>query len=258
VQGEIREVPVASRRRSPPALDGRGAIRSGQLPAWRRRETWRKILAVIFTPLAGIGAGTGTGALNSGPVSPRASTVVPEQGSSSSGTLEAAIVASISHRLGSGGEYWLTRSWQEFAVSHGRAAAERLAADVVDRVSLAAGRQVLTADARRYCIQLVLGGIGGLNPSEAADVLELSVDVANDVRLTSLTEKMAEDYVPSPLTTVRPPYDDVLAGLYWQEWNERFGAIYADPGGPKPDSTDPAGSPAHDDGNETGAEHSQE
>jgi hypothetical protein len=238
----------------PRAPDGRKAIRSDQLPAWRRRETWRKVLAVIFTPLAGMGAGTGAGTFNSGPSSPRTSVVVPPQDWSSSGSAQAPIVSGVSYRFGSGGEYWLTLSWQEFAASHGRAVAERLAADVVDRVSPAVGREVLTADVRRYYIQLVLGGIGGLNPSEAADVLDLSVDVANDARLTSLTEKLTEDYVPPPLTTVLPPADDVLAGLYWQDWNERFEAAYGYPPGPKPD---PAGLPARDDGNETGAEHPQ-
>jgi hypothetical protein len=248
---------MASRRRSARAPDGSDAIRSSQLPAWRRRETWRKVLAVIFTPLAGMGMGTGTGTFNSGPSSPRTSVVVPPQNWSSSGSARAPNISEFIYRFGSGGEYWLTVSWQEFAASHSRAAAEHLAADVVDHVSRAVGRQVLTADVRRYYIQLVLGGIGGLNPSEAADVLDLSVDVANEARLTSLTEKMAEDNVPPPLTSILPP-DDVLTGLYWQDWKERFEAAYGYPAGPHPDPMDLAGSPAHDDGNETGVGHPQE
>jgi hypothetical protein len=132
----------------------------------KKRSRWKKALALALTPAGAIGAGV-TPHLGAGlPSSPRTSTVVP---------------GGMPGHLGSGGAYAFQEDWQRL----GQNEAVRRATAVVDLASSRAGDWALGPGARRYFIQLVLAGEGGIDPGEAADVLEFSAEGA-DLRLGTL------------------------------------------------------------------------
>jgi hypothetical protein len=105
----------------------------------------------------------------------------------------------------SGGEYLPNAEWRAMAATAGQAAAEHLASSVVDLANRCAGNQSLTPEIKRYLIQLVMSGIGGLNPDEAADILEVSAENADDTRLGPLAQKITEWSVPGPQMVRKPP-----------------------------------------------------
>jgi hypothetical protein len=151
-------------------------------PPPKKKPKWKKALAVAMTPLAAIGA---AGAMphpgTDGPSPFRTYTLVP------GGTFKPAdLAASAIGHPSSGGEYKLRTDWQALGLTE----AVRLATAVLNLANSRAGGRSLEPDVRRYLIQLVLAGVGGINPDEAADVLEFCTDEKADLRLGTLIDEI--------------------------------------------------------------------
>jgi len=136
------------------------------------------------------------------PRGPTTVTVVPNVNGPVAPTIMS--LAGIYHPA-SGGEYLPNAAWQAKADADGQADAEHLASRVVELASRRAGYEHLTPEFKRHFIQIVMAGIGGLDPDEAADVIEVAADDAGDMRLGPLTEQIGESFWPGPRDVRKPP-----------------------------------------------------
>ena len=192
--------PPASASPEPAAA---GSAEAGATDARTRRRRrnprrgWKKALAISLLPATGAGGYVAQAAVQTVTIAP-ARTVSPAP---------VTLFNMDTARLATGGEYLLNAQWQELAATHGRQAAEDRAGAVVEVARQCAGGGILTPELRRYLIQMVLSGLGGLDPDEAADILELSVDSQNDPLLEPLV-KVIEDvsaFGPATLLLGPPP-----------------------------------------------------
>jgi len=186
---------------------GRGEWGAGQprRPAWRQiirdpaarssdvqpppaelmsRAWWKKYLrkfrVMAALPVAALGGLTSPPPGSAITSSPTTSTLVPTHPGESGSWTTASLFASTP---ATGGEYNLSPPWALHASTAGQQTAVRLASSVVDAANTYAGTYWLSAQIRRGLIQLVLLGIGGLDPADAADILELAADDAEYPRI---------------------------------------------------------------------------
>jgi hypothetical protein len=157
------------------------------------RRWWKRAMAISLLPAAGAGGYVSQAAIP-------AVTVVPTRTVTSMPLTPPTLFHMDAARMASGGEYLLNTGWQELAAAHGRQAAEHRAGAVVEVARRCAGGGTLTPELRHYLIRMVLSGVGGLNPDEAADILELSTDSQNDPLLEPLI-KVIEDESALGLST---------------------------------------------------------
>ncbi len=194
----------------------------------KKKSRWKKALTLALTPAGAVGAGVMPHAGAGLPSSPRVSTVVPP------GT---------SGHLGSGEEYPLQAGWERLA---GREAA-RLATAVIDLANSRAGGQALGSGARRYLIQLVLTGAGGVDPGEAADVLELGTADEADLRLGTLISTIRHIHALAPQASEHPPESPGAGGVNRAEFSLAH-MLLGDPGvaAPRPPSPTAHAGPSDD------------
>lgn len=147
--------------------------------AWWKKYS-RKFRAMAALPFAALGGLTSPPPGSAIILSPTTSTLVPTHPEESESYTAASLSASAP---ATGGEYNLSRPWALHASTAGREAAVRLASSLVDAANTYAGTHWLSAQIRRSLIQLVLLGIGGLDPGDAADILQLAADDAEYPRI---------------------------------------------------------------------------
>lgn len=143
------------------------------------KKNWKKVAVVGLVPFSAVGF-TSPMVPATSFTPPRTSTVTPMR------TMQTQQVSSPSlftSNLLDGGHYTFNGPWQAKADADGHAAALALASSVVDVANKCAGQHWLPPEVRRYLIQLVLLGIGGINPDDAGDILELAAEDAKDPRL---------------------------------------------------------------------------
>ena len=142
--------------------------------AWWKKH-WRKFAAGATVPFAALGglASPPPGSVTTW--SPKTSILVPTYPEESGSYTAASLFGSAT---ATGGEYNLSPPWALHASTAGREATVRLASSLLDAASKYAGAQWLSAQTRRSLIQLVLLGIGGLDPADATDILQFAADNA--------------------------------------------------------------------------------
>jgi hypothetical protein len=222
--------------------------RQQPVPTPKKKSIWKKALALAMAPLAALGAG-GMSQPGAGLPSPvRTYTLAPGGPFGS----ETVLPAGAFHYLSSGGEYNLHPDWERL----GQAEAVRLATAVVNLAHGYAGARTLGPGVNRYLIQLVLTGAGGINPDEAADVLEFCANEGADLRLGTLIEKINEAGAAAPLAGEYPPENPGPGGQFLRRGVEKYldfelgGLLLKDEFGrtlpsprPRPASTDPDQAP---------------
>ena len=201
-QGPSRRAP-SGLEPFPPAGQVAPADPAGTQPAVSRFRRWRRKWRAALT--LGLLAETAVGGFAAAPQplflppsGPATSTVMPPAAptvGSGAG----------SYHPHSAGEYLPNAEWRAMAATAGQAAAEHLASSVVDLANHSAGNQNLTPEIKHYFIRLMMSGIGGLNPDEAADILEVSAENADDRRLGPIAQKITEWFVPGPQMVRKPP-----------------------------------------------------
>lgn len=90
----------------------------------------------------------------------------------------------------SGAEYLLNDDWQTLANKAGQGAAEQLASSLVDLANRHAGQPDLSPGLKRYLIQFVL--LGGINPDDAADLVEDFAENPDDPRLEPVVRQIRQ------------------------------------------------------------------
>jgi hypothetical protein len=173
------------------------------------KKNWKKVAVGGLVPFSAASGFTNPVVRAATFTPPRTSTVTPMRRVHTQQVLSHSIFAS---DLLDGGHYTFNGPWQAKAGTDGHAAALELASSVVDVANKCAGWHWLPPEVRRYLIQLVLLGIGGIDPDDAGDILELAAENADDPQLarpklepliTTLTQRVAlaqHDSAPFPLT----------------------------------------------------------
>lgn len=144
------------------------------------RKNWKKVAVAGLVPFSAASGFTSPAVPSAAFTPPRTSTVTPMRTVQTQQVVSPSIFTS--HLL-DGGHYIFSGLWQAKAVTDGHAAALELASAVVDVAGKCAGQHWLPPEVRRYLIQLVLLGIGGIDPDDAGDILELAAEDAKDPRL---------------------------------------------------------------------------
>jgi hypothetical protein len=150
-------------------------------------------LAVGLTPAAAIGGFVAPVQMTTSAV---ASTVTRQVDTGSSHLFHSWSQLTRTDVVVTGGTPGVSHAWQAMATVHGPAAAGQFAGAVADLAAGCAGVHPLTAQLRHYLIQCILAGLGGLDPDNAADILELSMDVADDPRLLPAIRAAKTGFVP--------------------------------------------------------------
>jgi hypothetical protein len=147
--------------------------------AWWKKH-WRKFAAVATLPFAALGglASPPPGSMTNW--SPTTSILVPTHPEEPRSYTAASLFGGA---IATGGEYNLSPPWALHAGTAGRETTERLAASLVDAANKYAGGHWMSAQIRRSLIQLVLLGIGGLDPADATDILQFAADNADYPRI---------------------------------------------------------------------------
>jgi len=145
--------------------------------AWWKKH-WRKFGAAATLPFAALGgiASPPPGSVTTW--SPTTSIVVPTR-AQEPGSYAVTAPLSFGSAVATGGEYNLSPPWALHAGTAGQEATARLASSVVDTANKYAGGHWLSAQIRHSLIQLVLLGIGGLDPADATDILQFAADNAD-------------------------------------------------------------------------------
>ncbi len=202
--------PHASPRTEPEALSSPVPVEQPPLLSrkWWKKN-WKKVAVAGLVPFSAASGFTNPSVAAATFTPPRTSTVTPLRMVQTQQVFSHSIFTS--HLL-DGGHYTFNGPWQAKAGTDGHAAAVELASAVVDVANKCAGRHWLPPEVRRYLIQLVLLGIGGIDPADAGDILELAADNADDPQLarpklepliTALTQRVAlaqHDSPPFPPT----------------------------------------------------------
>lgn len=142
--------------------------------AWWKKHS-RKSRTMATLPFAALGGLTSPPPGSAVTSSPTTSILVPTHPEKSGSYTTAWLLPSAP---ASGGEYNLSPPWESHASTAGQEATVRLASSLVDAANRYAGTHWLSAQIRRSLIQLVLLGIGGLDPADAGDILEFAADDA--------------------------------------------------------------------------------
>jgi hypothetical protein len=173
------------------------------------KKNWKKVAVAGLVPLSAGSGFTNPLVPAATSTSPRTSTVTPMRTAQTQQVFSHSI---FTRDLLDGGHYTFNGPWQAKAGTDGHAAALELASSVVDVANKCAGPHWLPPEVRRYLIQLVLLGIGGVDPDDAGDILELAAENADDPQLarpklepliTALTQRVAlaqHDSPPFPAT----------------------------------------------------------
>jgi hypothetical protein len=139
---------------------------------WKKHSRKSRTMATLpFAALGGVTSPPPGSAVTSSPTS----ILVPTHPEKSGSYTAASLLPSA---FATGGEYNLSPPWELYASTAGQEAAVRLASSLVDAANTYAGTHWLSVQIRRSLIQLVLLGIGGLDPADGADILQLAADDA--------------------------------------------------------------------------------
>lgn len=147
-------------------------------PWWKKH--WKKLAVMATLPIAALGGLASPPPGSAAPGPPTTSTLVPAYPKESKSYTATLLFGSVT---ATGGEYNLSPPWAEHARAAGQEGTVRLASSLVDAASKYAGKHWLEAQIRRSLIQLVLLGIGGLEPADATDILEFAADNADYPRI---------------------------------------------------------------------------
>ena len=197
-------------RTEPEALSGLVPVEQPPLLSrkWWKKN-WKKVAVGGLVPFSAASGFTNPVVPAATFTPPRTSTVTPMRRVQTPQVLSHSILAS---DLLDGGHFTFNGLWQAKAGTDGHAAALELASSVVDVANKCAGWHWLPPEVRRYLIQIVLLGIGGIDPDDAGDILELAAENADDPQLarpklepliTALTQRVAlaqHDAAPFPPT----------------------------------------------------------
>ncbi len=137
------------------------------------KKNWKKVAVAGLVPFSAASGFTNPLVQAATSTPPRTSTVTPVRTVQTQQVFSYSIFTS---DLLDGGHYTFNGPWQAKAGTDGHAAALELASSVVDVANKCAGRHWLPPEVRRYLIQLVLLGIGGIDPDNAGDILELAAE----------------------------------------------------------------------------------
>jgi hypothetical protein len=174
------------------------------------KKNWKKLAIAGMVPFSAVSGFASPMVPVTSFTPPRTSTVAPMRIVQTQQVFSSSIFTSA---LLDGGHYTFNGPWQAKVGADGHAAAVELASSVVDVANKCAGGHLLQPEVKRYLIQLVLLGIGGISPEDVGEILELATE-ADDPKIaparmelepliTALTQRVAltpHDSPPPPPT----------------------------------------------------------